>query len=297
MIHPPFTIDTHSSCRRNRRDGFTLVELLVVIGIIGLLLGILLPTLSRARQHASMLRELAACRQLLTAYGAYHQDHRGALLPGHTSDDKIRVYDNFGRIEVTGEPVKRWPWRLLAATRYSPLGSILIGERADTLSAQGSLTVTIESGLYQYMVSLTPSFGYNFYGLGGDLTLSNGQYVPTAVTSHCVRKATRVTSPSTRIVFTSARGLGVEGNADGYWKIVPPNSFPYEYGTAWSPDPFSHTKPPEAWGYVHPRHRNKAVVGFFDGHCDTLTLIELRDMRHWIEAAQKSGDPNWSRPE
>lgn len=58
------------------KKGFTLIEMLVVISIIGLLMGILLPSLSRAREQAKITVVNAELRQIGIAVGIYFEDNR-----------------------------------------------------------------------------------------------------------------------------------------------------------------------------------------------------------------------------
>src|SRR5258706_6373248 len=76
MLMSKFKAKHRSACKA----GFTLVELLVVIGIIALLISILLPSLSRAREQAKRVACASNVRQFCNALIMAANENKGKLM-------------------------------------------------------------------------------------------------------------------------------------------------------------------------------------------------------------------------
>src|SRR5687767_14129472 len=89
---PPYICSGGGRMRRRfGASAFTLVELLVVIGIIAVLIGVLLPVLTGARRAAETAHRLSNLRQIGQGLATHSSEHLGWGIPGF-----IRQRPSFG---------------------------------------------------------------------------------------------------------------------------------------------------------------------------------------------------------
>lgn len=257
------------------RRAFTIVELLVVIGIIAILMGILLPTLSRVRQQANTIKCASSLRQFGTAWQMYASAHGGRSVPG-----RLPRYNGVNSTFDLGEGEEYRPrW-------YELLGSYLkrYATKKPNKIEDDSWTITDEFFLCPAVPDWTNSrnyaYGYNYQYLGNARFKPNGEYINYPVKSTKIKAAETVMA--TDCMGTAGgkpknkrNGYYVDGTKDIFawgnkgWSLDPPRL------TATSDYADPQQRAPANRSAPDPRHQKKTNAAFCDGHVELMALQDL----------------------
>ncbi|MEM6560369.1 MAG: prepilin-type N-terminal cleavage/methylation domain-containing protein [Planctomycetota bacterium] len=254
-----------------RPSGFTLVELLVVIGIIALLISILLPVLGKAREAGNTVKCASNLRQIALAMNLYAVDNDNQLTP-HALDDPGYV-NLFGN---RGAP-RRWGGAEIPGTVDDVFEASLLGPYLGGVEQIGGCPSFEPSEAWIDFINLAadagafprlPPIAYAFNGL------MLGVPGPTAgVASWKPFKLSQIESPSETVMFAdhalydSTRGLIFSTELElqpPVGDIYPPR---FNVGAAANSN----------FGTVHGRHNDgKANVAWADGHVST-EIVRLEE--------------------
>ena len=113
MMESDCTTNTHSS----RHSAFTLVELLVVIGVIALLMGILMPALNKARAVARSASCRANLHSIALAFRMYLDDNQNVMPPAAGHPDLPWNPDNPDVRSSTKLPIVKYIGQYLSVPR------------------------------------------------------------------------------------------------------------------------------------------------------------------------------------
>lgn len=150
------------------RRAFSLLELLVALGVVFLLMSLIFVALRGVTQGAQRADSSNALRQMGTAYIAYAGDHRQTLLPGYLSNARQATFgidpklDDGTRLNSPNDAAS-YLWRLAAYVDFDWRVMMTDYDSAELTSQLSEMLANGDRSLSRW-----PSFGLNAYYLGGD---------------------------------------------------------------------------------------------------------------------------------
>jgi prepilin-type processing-associated H-X9-DG protein/prepilin-type N-terminal cleavage/methylation domain-containing protein len=275
---------------RSRLSGFTLVELLVVIGIIAVLIALLLPALTRAREAAWKVQCMSNLRQFANANQMYLNQYRSWHMPAFWDGNYAGGYK-----------LRNGYWSTLPTFRQAlslpiPGNTIFSGYVTSDRKwfcpmAVRALVPTLpdpDTG-YTYL-PLHYSYGMNVEGVddpywGGSPPNPRAKQAQPPLGAWTVHgfKSSQVRHPAEKLMWVDAQWIFVNITGSG----VSPgtrggisNYDIFKESTATNSAPYNTTRA-TVW-----RHRGYANVCFFDGHVQSLRKDEI----YRLEAGQIVGN-------
>ena len=226
------------------RRGFTLVEILVVVAVIAVLVGLLMPTLSVARQSAQRVRCLSTLRQMGMAAHLYLNDSHDHYLP----------------VKWGYDPNPQPPWPPVPAGTVPSVVPHLVWPNNPLFRKHMGLTFMKNQRVPAQYVCPAATLAWDSADRNGYLigrsygynttTLNSWANPPTFYMGH-LRRAVR--SPHTKLMFVDATDWVVGQGGSARWD---------QFGEAYEPPPNSKL------GITAYRHRRGANIVFFDAHAE-----------------------------